>query len=176
MERTQDGVLTVAGYFCWKWLLLFFRPVDLASGFQENNNKTKPKQCLLSIFYCETQPEISETCGQKVLAALAIRGTMREHWGHYGYHPAGDRGTPAPEPALQRALSARKPSNGDWLVLYTAQIADTGIKMLQRVFRGEGTNAIASEAKAGSNLVMLSTIAALWNTTLNTAFLTCLHS
>lgn len=62
---------------------------------------------------------------------------------------------------MQRALSARKPSNGDWLVLYTAQIADTGIKMLQRVFRGEGTNVIASEAKAGSNLVMLSTIAAL---------------
>lgn len=32
----------MAGYFCWKWLLLFFHPVDLSSGFQEN--KKKPNQ------------------------------------------------------------------------------------------------------------------------------------
>lgn len=31
MEFWKDGTITAAGYFCWKWLLLFFSLVDLAS-------------------------------------------------------------------------------------------------------------------------------------------------
>lgn len=31
---TGDRTVTAAGYFCWKWPLLFFSLADLASGFQ----------------------------------------------------------------------------------------------------------------------------------------------
>lgn len=157
---------------------LFFRPVDLASGFQENKKK-KTKNHHNSAFsrsfivkhnlrfqklvvrrFWLPSPFVAPWENTEVITAIILLGTE----GHL---------VPASWACFVRALSARKPSNGNWLVLYTAQIADSGIKVLWRVFRGEGTNTIASEAKVESNLVMFSTIAVLWNTPLNTAFLIC---